>query len=264
MINEEEKQNDSISPEAQADVEKEFDRKEKEAIKLVEKRTLERQQRRVMKLRKIALTTVTLSVVTFLIAVFSGIALYYWYNTKIVQKTSMMITRFTAEHLAAFQIVHFTSALLTFLLFFVFIVLFLNFQKQYSEIPHQGKTRKVSGFIASTVGLVAIVMIVLNFLTGISIPDKKTKMSEMQKNLESESFTNADGPISLAELSSKMNNARAAGLAELANEKEDLNYLLHTSLLPIIFAILIFIILFDVYTLQKAKFKEITPKIKPH
>ena len=69
--------------------------------------------------------------------------------------------------------------------------------------------------------------------------------------------------MSIEEFQKKVMKMRAIGEKELKSEK-DINLLLHTTLLPVIFGILIFIILFDVYALQKAKFRDNTPKIKPH
>ena len=264
MTNNDEINENEIQLDPVEDLDEQDDKKFKEALKLVKKRANEELQLKAMRLRRLALTAITLSVGTLLIAIFSGIGLFYWYNTKVILITSMYIVRFTAENLGTVQTVHAVSASLTFVFYFIFIVLFLNFQKLYSEVVHQGKTRKVTGFITSTVGLVAIVMIVLSMLTGFAIPDKKDQMTETQKKLADVNLTDESNPKTLAEMQKQSMDLSKIGAQEIKKQKFDLNFLLHTSLLPIIFGILMLILLFDVYTLQKAKFREITPKIKPH
>ena len=217
-----------------------------------------------MKLRYLGLAAISICIAAFMLAVFSGMGLYFWYSTKRVLISSSILTRFASENLSTIKIIHSISAFLTLLFFFVYVVTFLNFQKIYTETPHSGKTRKVSRFITSTAGLVLLVMMVLILLSGYFIPPKKSTLTKVQQDLSGKLIETSDTPMTMDELQKKTREYREKGKSELKGNKVDLIFLLHTTLLPLVLGILMIIILFDVYALQKAKYTDITPKIKPH
>lgn len=259
-----ESNSDTQSSEENPEPETLADKKEREALKLVEKRGFEELHDKAMKLRFLGLTAISICIAALVLTVLSGVGLFYWYNTKFVLKSSSYLIRFASENLLIIRIIHGVAAFSTVLFFVIYVVSFLNFHKLYTETPHSGKTRKVSRFITSTAGFVLLAMMVLSLLSGFFIPAKKFSMTKVQHDLSTETVVTSDKPMSMDELSEKARKYRKIGETELKQDRVDLTFLLHTTLLPLIIGLLIIIILFDVYALQKAKYSEITPKIKPH
>ncbi|MCD4655920.1 MAG: hypothetical protein K8S87_00100 [Planctomycetes bacterium] len=263
MTNNESK-NDTQSSEENAEPESLAERKEREALKLVEKRGYEELHNKAMKLRFVGLTAISICIAALLLTVLSGVGLYYWYNTKFVLKSSSYLIRFASENLLIIRIIHGIGAFSTVLFFVVYVVSFLNFHKVYTETPHSGKTGKVSRFITSSAGLVLLAMMILSLLSGYFIPPKHSKLTEVQHGFSTETVETSDKPISMDELSEKARKYREIGRSELKQDRVELIFLLHTTLLPLILGLLIILVLFDVYAMQKAKYSDITPKIKPH
>jgi len=263
MTNNETK-NDNQSSKDKAEPESLADKKEKEALKQLEKRGYEMLCQKAMKLRFLGLVAISICISALLLTVISGLGLYFWYSTKDVLKSSSFLTRFACENLLTIKIIHNVSAISTFVFFIVYAVTFLNFQKIYTETPHAGKTRKVSRFITSTAGFVLIAMLVLSLLSGYFVPSKQSLMTQGQRELSNETVETSDTPLTMDELNKKARKYRDIGKSELKQDRVNLTFLLHTTLLPMILGILLIIILFEVYALQKAKYADITPKIKPH